>query len=102
MPAYTLRCTGRNAQPIAQQTIAAAEDVITVEAVQSPMYRAKATIQMRSSVAFRYSKTQGVASLTNGWPVDANQAFSLTFASGEVFYIFGAAAGTIEYLVVGD
>lgn len=102
MAAYTLNCSARNAQPIGQQAIGAAEDVITVRAIQSPMYRNKATIQIRSSQAFRYSKTAGVASATVGWPVDANQAFTLTFADAEVFYVFGAAAGTIEFLVVGD
>jgi hypothetical protein len=100
MAAYQLNCNARNSQPIAQQVIAAAEDVVTVRC--QGIYRNKATVQMRSTQAFRYSKTQGIASLTVGYPVDANQPFSLTFADGEVFYIFGAAAGTIEYLVTGD
>lgn len=100
MPAYQLNCNARNEQPIAQQAVAAAEDVVTVRC--QGIYRAKATVQMRCTQAFRYSKLPGVVSLTVGYPVDANEKFTLTFADGEVFYIYAAAAGLIDYLVVGD
>lgn len=60
----------------------------------------RATIQMVCATAWTYHSLVGQVA-TDGYPVAANQAITLTFQDGDVFYVLGTAAAVLHAVVVG-
>lgn len=116
MAALTLFANYRNKKVAGSlMTMSATEDTVTVQ-VNAPangtpgtpmqtrfnanMATNRAAVQFISTAAWSYHSVAGQVA-TDGYPVAANQALTLTFQDGDIFYVLGTAV-VLHALVVGN